>query len=268
MQVTSRSHPIEFALALAAACAGCGTDGPPLSQCNHGRYYADCAGPDGTDDTRLGCDPATGECRLFAGGVVASGHVVSDCPLDDLCCVPAGTGEWPFVGWSPSGEVLDQAQNDIGLLREGAIGREMPLGIPVSLDYEGSGPSPATVVIEATRGCVVGNLCGTRPLHVSRSGESLVLEIGDRSGVSSESSEIEVWPTAPGELRARFFVHTDLRSDAPPTARCARSGRWIEMVGTLRLSPNAMDAPELAHGLFDADLVAPEGVLGHYRFAF
>ncbi|MCC6524460.1 MAG: hypothetical protein IT373_17525 [Polyangiaceae bacterium] len=106
-----------LALLLLAGCVATPDDTrPPLSECEHGLYWAECGG---TGEPVLGCDRETGDCRWFSGGVTARGHAVSDCPTTEACC----HDQWPFTDFAPTGRVLEHARDQLSLLGNTMITR-------------------------------------------------------------------------------------------------------------------------------------------------
>jgi hypothetical protein len=246
MQKLSRLRPTSQAIA-AFLIAGCGSNlaghpdgGPALDECLHGRYWANCGG---NGPPRVGCDLATGECRWFEGGVVARGHVASDCPAEDLCCAssPYGTGIWPFADWLPEAAAL-AGSTDVDLLMGGLVTSAEPVGMPTALDF-GDIP-PAGVICEGS-----SPACAMRIVERTRSGSALVLHFRqDDLGILRRSYVLEVWP-APSGLEARWFQIDAPQTDSPVGPYCGRSDQRFTMVsGEVHLSPDAFDRPEDAHG--------------------
>ena len=249
----SRRAHVLGGLALAVGCSS----GPPLDQCSHGRFHADCGG---VGESVVGCDTATGECRWFAGGVVAAGHVTSTCPAEELCCVPPG---WPFGDWRPVGALAAQAQNDIGLLRNEVVSPDLPTGVPVVFDYTGSPPPPSRFRCGGS-----APVCSLSELRVFRSGDSLVVHAW--SSDARHFLILEVALTSSGARTARVFHGQRGPLDMPPSAYCGGSGSdALEAVGEMRLAPGSLEAaPTAAHGLFEADLFQASVPFGHLRFEF
>lgn len=241
---------------------GCAAPAPPISECTSGRYHADCGG-DG--EPALGCDVITGECRWFLGGQVAQGYVATDCPSDNLCCIPRGEGRvWPFWSWTPAGEPLITTQADIGILAGMRVTSDSPRGVavtydPALTDYVPAGPLPFAF------DCDYPELCGFTRWDIALRGESLVVTFYSYS--ESSRMVLEILPDATGVLHARLFrtgAALDFEWDRTALG-CRFGGDTYALSGSMRLAPGSLDDLALAHG--DLDVNIGPGTF-HFRLRF
>lgn len=243
---------------LVALAAGCDA-GPPLSECDPGLFDADCGG-----DTPpvVACERDTGECRWFRTSTVAANHAVSRCGAEDICCEhPFGPWPlaWPFDDWRPPTEAARlRAVGDLGVLRNVFVERGRPPA-EVAVSFDAGLPLLEGVVIECPRSRVGWCSGGGGPVEAStltieryRAGRSLVIVLRPRVGVAEWI--IEVSPSAVGEgLAARVFSLTLSAPDSPThlAVSCTAGGLSQEVVGSIRLSPDAFDDPTAARGVLD-----------------
>lgn len=235
-------------LLVAVSLGACTPDERPLlSECEHGRYWAECGG---NGDPVVGCDRATGECRWFAGGETAYGHAVSSCPPDDVCCL----GGWPFDDWAPTGALLEHARDDLGTLKLGMASRSHPSDAPVLYDDLG-GREHFTSCGVIDPGCLDAYLYW----RVRAVGESIVLSAVDAPWVAP--LEIELLPDDGTGRHARIYVHsrgcTDC-PDSPPNCGVNRGEEFEITSGALHLSTDRFDDLDAIHGRFEG--IGPTGL--------
>jgi hypothetical protein len=247
----ARIDALLFASAL--ALLGCADDRMPLEECTYARYWADCTGnTESTADPVVGCDAATGHCRWFRGGVTARGHVVSDCPPDDLCCHGTGAADiTPFESWSPGGAVRAQAQHDVSLLVAGVLGPEGAYDVAVVYDYVGVPDRALVTCTGSPPGIPCGIASGPYP-YTRRVGDALLFELGG-VGPPLPYLEIEIFPAGGAEARARVYTHNTGPIDGPdPLCNPGWGGRAMPLTGgTLHLSTDAVDDLVSLHGRFE-----------------
>lgn len=233
-------------LASFAAALGCAPvdDRMPLEDCERGRYWADCGGD---AEPVIGCDQETGECRWFRGGETAFGHVAAECSPGSTCC-DAG---WPFASWSPSGDVLERAANDLGFLHANDISSSYPTLISVALDHAGATEAAA---FECESGWVAANfMCGglTYERAARLDGDALLITIRT---ATNERFEIDVSPATADGRHARVWRLVPGPSDSRVDLRCGPGwgGAFAVESGMLHLSPTAFEAASEVHGRLEA----------------
>lgn len=237
----------------------CGVDDrPPLDECAHGRYWADCGGASNAEPV-VGCDPTTGECRWFAGGVTAFGHAVSDCPIEDVCCHRFDGGSWAFSDWTPDEEVRERAGRNMSFFRvAGPITQTTPSGIPVDLAYDGVGVERSRFECEGEVSPTFVSLCAFPDSpglvnQVDRYGDAVLVTLGDPLFPTFGLIEIEIWPDADGALRARMLQQVGGPMDVPTSALCDLGYGVVmdELRGVLHLSSDDFSDPSNLHGLLE-----------------
>ena len=224
------------------ALGGCAPDGRmPLSDCDHGLYWADCGG---SGDPVLGCDRETGDCRWFSGGVTARGHAASDCRSDDPCC----HGNWPFSDFTPSNSTRTYVVEQLSLLHPRVIqgddlNLEPILRNAVSVDL---GLTEMT-----TRGTVRFSDCCSFSSTVQpvRVGNSVVVTY--RAGRDRYELEILVGDTL-AEWSARLYLVREENREIPP-APLACGDYWATGVtyvveGELHLNTDDLSDLDAFHG--------------------
>lgn len=230
----------------------------PLDECAYGRYWADCGGESNVDPV-VACDPATGECRWFAGGVTAYGHVVSDCSLTDVCCHRFEGGSWAFSGWTPDEPVRERAARNMSFFRVGGpLSQNTPGGVPVDLTYDGTGVERSRFECEGEVAPSFVSLCGSAdsagyPHLVERFGDAVLVTFGDPLFPSFGLLEIEIWPDSDGGLRARMYQQIGGPMDVPTSALCSLGYGEVrnELTGVLLLSSDDFSDPAAIHGLLE-----------------
>ncbi len=236
---------------LVALLPGC-DGGPPLSECDPGLFDADCGG---TTPPVVACERNTGECRWFRTSTVAANHAVSRCAAEDICCerveapVPL---DWPFEDWRPATEAARlRAVRDLGILRYLRVEREQPTS-EIAATFDAGLPLLDAPVLECptpTPGCRPGPADGlTVPRY--RAGRSLVLVVGTFLGRGEHIIEVSPSRVSDG-LVARAFWVTFALADSPTysSVGCTAHGDSLDVVGSIRLSPDAFDDPAAARGV-------------------
>jgi hypothetical protein len=234
-----------WVLFLVSGCAseralGCPGGAPALEDCALGVYHADCGG-DG--EPAFACDEVTGACRWFTGGCVASGHRVSDCPIEDRCCHTSADGPWAFEdGWMPaafSGAYFPRTRLQIDIATVGAtpIDATSPDTLTVAIDAAVTATVPPTATCEGELGVLGGALC-RRPLLVVPSRtphHTFALEVWPSGGGSQLTAE--VLDAGEGLLRGRVFAGYLVDYEPPEVpASCASFSAVGGVIGgTLRI---------------------------------
>ncbi len=220
--------------------SGCGSDArAPLEECEHGLYWADCGG---NADPVLACDRDTGACRWFAGGDTARNHVVSDCPVADVCC----HDDWPFTDFDPSGAALARAAEDVTTLRHGPEVRHAATDLTVSFELD-SAEAPR---IECSDPPPPIEGCGTGGAVSSRVGGSVVVAFP--TGPYGEWL-LEIVPGDPSSARL-YFIRIGRPEQAPfRTCHNGSGGNRFGGTGTLQLNTDSLVDLDALHGRVDAE---------------
>jgi hypothetical protein len=223
------STPALFIIALTSCVATPGDPRPPLSECEHGLYWADCGG---IGEPVLGCDRETSDCRWFSGGETARDHAVSDCPVTDPCC----HDEWPFTDFAPTGRLLEHARDQLSLLGTTVVSRRGVSNVMVQV-------GPVAPVARPVIRCEIGatpQFAGCEQLGVGGSlfsvGQSLVV----RFNRVAFRIDLEITPgESPDQWIVQLFLFRAFSPrDGPARLWCQNYsvGEELSVSGVLHLS--------------------------------
>jgi hypothetical protein len=212
----------------------------PLSECEHGLYWAECGGG---GEPVLGCDRASGDCRWFSGGETARGYAVSDCPTADPCCHE----HWPFTDFAPTGRVLEAARDQLSLLGDTVITRRGVSEIATVADLIAPIPWPRIYCERGAtplfRGCDSMGAGAT----LGQVGQSVVV----RFERFHFRIDLEITPSdSLAQWAVQLFLFQPLYRDTPPMLWCENysTGEELSVSGVLHLSTADISDLTAFHG--------------------
>lgn len=231
----SRTRVLSWVLLAPLALHGCAPDErAPLSECEHGLYWAECGGE---AEPVLGCDRESGDCRWFSGGETAHGYAVSDCPVSEPCCHRG----WPFTDFEPSGATLLQVVDVMSLLEHRFVARVGEHDLPVEFGFTEE-TIPGLVRCAPAPGCMGGGFVAR-----ARVGASIVLTM-ERF---RSRWHLEIVTAATREQWSARLYRIDHGSRVGalyPVCNDYSIGREWALTGVLRLNTDDLSDLEALHG--------------------